>query len=545
MICTRTLPFLLQRQVLDIWPKRVIRFADFGQYGVLALEGNPEDTGSLVAIRPPDAESNGERADHNGHKEESAEVGARKAYAFISRAVSEIRALIPNLPDPPQPSRSPSSVSEPAEGAVNGTLSNGNGALHSVNGGGDDDSDEDGEERQLDRGKRVGPQMSLRARKTPEPESSPVREREGEQQEEESGGGGTRGRDRADVGEESTGAEAGSIMNNRYQGSRKRPRIDRGYSGVDNHQMNGENLRKTGNVEATGHGVRSFGHEEGPGEEATEEDDGAEAGEMTVVAVRTSLLRNRADEGPNPEEEEWEIMVRRFIRYVDSLPPGPTQEELSLMFAAALDPTLVRMRAANALLIELAEECAIPEPGRDQDDDDDGEDEYGAHRAAGNHAGGFKVRLELDASDGDEPPPEGIELLLKAVGAARGAVEAAARARACVTAAGDTLGGLHELKADYKRSLPPGPREPIQCIIAEEQARVRGYATAHEDIEAERLHELRLRGRGVGDAYRAMEGEPGWNGVKRQVRHVLRSDLGGGGRETHPALRPALTKELR
>lgn len=257
------------------------------------------------------------------------------------------------------------------------------------------------------------------------------------------------------------------------------------------------------------------------GSNGMDNDDGAAgAGEMTVVAVRTSLLRNRADEGPIPDEGEWEMMVRKFIRYVEGLEPGPTQEELSLMFAAALDPTLVRMRAANNALIELAELCALPDPGLSaQDEEDDGDDDFGGPGGPSPFPRqGFKVRLELDA---EEPPPEGVQFLLKTVSAARGTVEAAARARACVTAAGDTLGGLHELKADYKRSLPPGPREPIQSIIEEEQARVRGYATAHEDIEAHRLHELRLRGRDVGEAYRRVEGEPGWSDVKRQVRGCI------------------------
>lgn len=134
----------------------------------------------------------------------------------------------------------------------------------------------------------------------------------------------------------------------------------------------------------------------------------------------------------------------------------------------------------------------------------------------------FKVRLKLDApDDGEEPPTALVQGLLKAVTAASTAVEAVAKAESCLAAAGDTLGGLQELRADYKRSLPPGPREPIQYIIAEEQARVVGYSKAHETIVSLRLDGLRDAGAAVGDAYRAASVEPGWSGVSREVDALL------------------------
>lgn len=63
--------------------------------------------------------------------------------------------------------------------------------------------------------------------------------------------------------------------------------------------------------------------------------------------------------------------------------------------------------------------------------------------------------------------------------------------------------------------------EQIQFIIAEEQARVIGYVTAHENIVACRMDELRAAGGKIGDAYRAVEQEAGWSDVKRQVEAYL------------------------
>lgn len=63
--------------------------------------------------------------------------------------------------------------------------------------------------------------------------------------------------------------------------------------------------------------------------------------------------------------------------------------------------------------------------------------------------------------------------------------------------------------------------EQIQFIIAEEQARVLGYVSAHESIVARRMEALRAAGAKVGDAYRAAEQEARWDGVKGQVGAYL------------------------
>lgn len=635
-----------EQQTVDLWPKRILRFADVGEYGVLALDGNPDATGSLVAVRSPppppekkeqtsaaddrdrddgqvktesntepDSESAGDVKTTNGKKnchvvqEPSAEDGARKAFALMSRALSELRTLMPNLPVLPSRSPSPTAASTGDSAAAalaaassgevaisNGSvMANGNRVpLHGYSNGDVEESHDDTQQQQMvGCGKRGTAQMSLRARKSSgvvdEPgfaaagDAAAGREHDGGRDKRHAGqppgvgGWGTPGGGyiKADAAEEleerGRGAEAaaaaaavaaggGSMTMESARngsGSRKRPRaegrgpyphvkpdpelLENGMGGImedydpeGRTHGGGSNRSRTAAAAAAAAAYRGIEPPfpspppAGPGDMMDDDDGGAGAGEMTVVAVRTSLLRNRADEGPSPDEGEWEARVRNFIRYVEGLPPGPTQEELSLMFAAALDPTLVRMRAANNLLVELAELCALPDPSLGHDEDEDGDDDLGGpgpDRLVRRQ--GFKVRLELDAADGDEPPPEGLEYLLKVVGAARGAIEAAARARACVAAAGDTLGGLHELKADYTRSLPFGPRQPIQSIIEEEQARVRGYTTAHEDIEGQRVHELRLRGRDVGDAYRGVQGEPGWSGVRRQVRDLF---WGVGGR---------------
>lgn len=65
------------------------------------------------------------------------------------------------------------------------------------------------------------------------------------------------------------------------------------------------------------------------------------------------------------------------------------------------------------------------------------------------------------------------------------------------------------------------PLEQIQFIIAEEQARVLGYVSAHESIVARRVEEARAACAKVGDAYRSAEQEAGWSGVKRQVGAYL------------------------
>lgn len=521
--------------MLDLWPKKVLRFTDSGQGGIVALEGASDGTGMLVASHTEastsDSTSGSTYAGGDGDIEGPADAGACKAYTLVARALEEIRAFIPNLPEP---KRSPSPVLPPA--APSGQrASNGNGVTHcgglEINGSIRNDRGGGG---------RGSAHMSLRGRNL-SVESEPPQSATAAAGA--SSSAGIRGRDRQ---EEENGAAELNVYNR--SSGRKRPRPERGSPAP--HPPSPLPEEQTGVIretEGAADGDAGMGEVDGNGDgdgdnymDDGDMDDGGGAGEMTVTAVRTSLLRNRADEGPNPDDGEWEGMVRRFIGYVEALSPGPTQEELSLMFAAALDPTLVRMRAANALLLRLAEESALPGSGVEEQDEEDYEDEEededeedldgeegdsGERRGVRSKGGRnkrFKVRLELDAVNGDDPPPEGVEALLKTVGVVRGAVEASARARACMVAAGDTLGGLQELKADYRRSLPPGPREPIQCIIAEEQARVRGYATAHEDIANRRVRDLVMRGRDVGNAYRAVEGEPGWSGVKNQVDAFLR-----------------------
>lgn len=515
-------------QVLDIWPRRVLRISEeTGSDEAVALEGAPDGQGPLVSPTDAKGDNGGGEGDGNGGVAIVREE-ARTSYRLMTRALAELRSFV----DPP-PENKEDEVDRDAR-------------------------QKSGQEQAQERGRAQEPEhRQNRQRVKDEPAVGPSSRGSGKEIER---AGPDRGDPMAVVSANGNGviyddkkfkempeSEArsrgcefgkelergvyggrgggGGMGSGRGSPGRKRPRLEAGYpphapSSRNDHEdhMTVDRREQPGARSKT---EREAGNYRDDGDV----DDGVGAGEMTVVAVRTSLLRNRADEGPSPDDGEWENMVRGFIGYVEGLPPGPKQEELSLMFAAALDPTLVRMRAANALLVRLADECAMPETDvEDEEDEEEEEGEYGTG-SRGNGAGGvggFKVRLELDATDADDPPPEGIEYLLKTVGAARGALKAAARARACMVAAGDTLGGLHELRAEYKRTLPPGPREPIQSIIAEEQARVRGYATAHEEIANHRIHELRLRGREVGEAYRAVEREPGWNGVRRQVDVFLR-----------------------
>lgn len=76
---------------------------------------------------------------------------------------------------------------------------------------------------------------------------------------------------------------------------------------------------------------------------------------------------------------------------------------------------------------------------------------------------------------------------------------------------------------DWLRSFVPAcPRSrQIQFIIAEEQARVLGYLSAHEGMVAQRMEGLRAAGARLGDAYRRAEQEAGWSGVKGQVQAYL------------------------
>lgn len=504
-------------QVVDLWPRKVARFAEDGEAGVLPLEGRPDALGPLTSPKGEGSES-------------ETIAGACKAYSLIARALAELRPFVPSPPNDPEAAPTTSDQSpvyyvkggrEGLESDAEGAAVNGDsGRALSLDDSYEEDRDEEGGEGEQEGyvgGKRPATTRAVSARSGGRKSAqAPGKRRAGRKRrrvsmssyERRSSLRGDRRAEEEEVDEEDEEGEAGG------GGSRAEERGDmkRGKRGeaLDAEEERGE-MRGDGDDIRVG------------------------AGEMTVAAVRASLLRNRSDEGPSVEGEEWEDTVRKFIKHVESLPPGTTQEELSLMFAAALDPTLVRMRAANTSLISLAEACASRELGMlDEDEDDDDDDNYGgsgsgrnrsgrdaAASSGGRGRGRFKVRLELDATDG-ETPPEGIAGLLRAVAGARAAVEATARAEACVAAAGDTLGGLQELKADYKRSLPTGPREPIQLIIAEEQARVSGYSSAYDIIVRQRVEDLRDAGAKVGEAYRAVEIESGWMSVKSQVDRFLR-----------------------
>lgn len=584
-------------QVIDVWPERVLRFAQqAGSDEAVALQGAPDGVGPLVPVSGRSDGGGGEAALG------ATKDGARTVYGIMARALEELRSFVDGPPayesqgeaegDPDGDHKDRTAHQQQGQAHKGEAEGEGEGEMGGeADGGGRGRGKPQGEEENgHGHGQKNGVEKVEQQEEGGEGNAAgdpgrssrvsdlsdsrlQVADTEGGRQDPmdvaatSNGNGamhddrltdeaGRRGdRDRADRDRGGSGqgvrerqgrvdseemvyagrTAGGPLRAPGVRGSpiKKRPRNEQGFPNLHpglvggNRLPEGSMVIRRDHVDRSGAGDREREREVVGYREEADVDDGEGAGEMTVVAVRTSLLRNRADEGPNPDDGEWEAMVREFIQYVEGLSPGTAQEELSLMFAAALDPTLVRMRAANELLVRLAEECAMPEADLDDEEDEDDDDgDYGAGGGRGNGTSngiGFKVRLELDATaDGEDPPPEGIEYLLKTVGAARAALIAAARARACMAAAGDTLGGLHELKADYKRSLPPGPREPIQSIIAEEQARVRGYATAHEEIANRRVHQLRLRGKEVGEAYRAVEGEPGWSGVRRQVDAFLR-----------------------
>lgn len=409
------LPGSVPWQMVDFWPRSVARLSEGRKRAVIPLEGNHDAAGPLTA--PKEA---------NGGSE--ALKRARRAHELLVEALAELRPHVP-APPPPQsegeepPPTTASSPSRKLAGGKGGPVFTG-------------DFDEGSAERAMS-----------------------VAESEVDTEEEISaagggtgGGGGRRGRKRARV------EEAAAVGGSRLYKLRGREAEDEGGGGG-------------------GGGNENNGYSE----EEEDEEGGAGGGkggplsaaDMTVAAVRGSLLRNRSDEGPyNPEVEEWESVVKKFILHVESLPPGTEQEELSLMFAAALDPTLVRMRAANTSLIKLAEVCASEDrDGGGSDGGSDGGGKGGGGKGGGGSStatrrkNGFNVFLELEAVDGEEAPPPapaGIDKIRRAVTTAAVAVEAVGRADACVVHAGDTLGGLRELKTDYRRSLPPGPREPVR-----------------------------------------------------------------------------------
>lgn len=509
-----------REQIVDLWPRKVARFAEDGEAGVLPLEGRPDAVGPLT---PPKGEGS----------ESETIAGACKAYSLIARALAELRPFVPSPPDDPEAAPTASDQSpvhyvkerrEGVESDAEGTAANGDSGRAMSLDDSNEDRDEEGEEGEQEGyvgGKRPATTRAVSARMGGRKSTQATGKRRA-------------GRKRRRVNMSSY--ERRSSLRGDRRAEEEEEEIDEEDEEGDAAGGGGSRAEEQGDMTRGKRGEALDVEEER--EETRGDSDGIRvgAGEMTVAAVRASLLRNRSDEGPSVEGEEWEDTVRKFIKHVESLPPGTTQEELSLMFAAALDPTLVRMRAANTSLISLAEACASRELGMpDEDGDDDDDDNYGGSGSGRNRSGRdaavsrggrgrgrFKVRLELDATEGDEPPPEGIAGLLRAVAGARAAVEATARAEACVAAAGDTLGGLQELKADYKRSLPTGPREPIQLIIAEEQARVSGYSSAYDIIVRQRVEDLRAAGAKVGEAYRAVEIESGWMSVKSQVDRFLR-----------------------
>lgn len=501
------------------------RFAEDGQTGIVALEGKPDAKGPLI---PPKEESGGRDVIE----------GACAAYRLVARALAELRPYFPRAQiavaavaaePPPTKTRSPdTAASNQAEGVdVDGGMS-----VDENNDGDDDEEEKDvvgGKRRASARGKKGrskeagGLGQSVAAEDSGEGSTGPRKRRRVQR------GGGPPGRpSRQEEGQEQEG-RGGATKREEHDGNDD--------NDMDNGMDNYEEEEDDEEIEF----VEEGGQNEDNQDDSSEEQMGvgSGAGEMTVGAVRTSLLRNRADEDPHREAEEWEGVVRTFITHVESLSPGTTQEELSLMFAAALDPTLVRMRAANRLLVDLAEACA--ERITFQDEENGGHNADGANGDVRPKKGGgstsaydsvaapaaaegsnivprFKVHVDLDEY---RSPPDGVASLLRAVSATRYAIEATARAEACVSAAGDTLGGLQDLRADYKRSLPPGPREPIQLIIGEEQARVLGYLTAHENILERRIDDLHATALDVGHVYRAVESEPGWGEVKPKVDSFL------------------------
>lgn len=411
-------------QLVDLWPRKVARFVEDGGGGAFPLEGKPNTFGSLTAPKEGSVSRGG------------AVECAHRAHGLIAQALGELR---PHVPTPP-----PGEVDNPASSSpLSPSLQSGRGgkAGGSVVGSG---------------GVSPASPKAAAAAASPgkvKPVPMSAGDSEEEYTEEETSGvaagqgtGGKRGRKRQRVKDEAVAAEdGGGAAGAAYQRGRE------ANNGVEDMDDDTDDNGGEG------------------GAESREDNAGgpAGAGEMTVAAVRESLLSNPSeDQQPGPSPQEWEVAVKKFISHVESLPPGTEQEELSLMFAAALDPTLVRLRMANTKLIALAEAC-LSQGG--QDPDDDGEDSDGPNGGAGKGGGakknGFKVRLELEAPEEGAPPPDGIAGVLRAVAAAAAAVEAAARAEACVICGGDTLGGLGEIKRDYKRCLPPGPREPVSVLF--------------------------------------------------------------------------------
>lgn len=475
-------------QVVDLWPSKVARITERRRFDAVPLQGKPDATGPLKAIK---GQGSGDDAVERAHR----------AHGLLVQALAELRPHFPTTPSPP-----PKEEEEEEEGVEE----------EEERGGGKREEAEVEAEAEEDKARSSSSSKFPSGNKDPAgPDDGEAVKAgngnaamsvddnsDGDTEEEISATAAAEG-SRGGGGGASRGATTGSssVVAGGAQRGRKRRRMKGGGATGGAYK-----LRKREAPEGGGEVVSGEDDDGGPEQEENENDDGGGdeeeeeeggadkdkdalgAAKMTVAAVRTSLLSNRSDDRPKPVAvEEWEEVVKNFILRVEKLPPGTEREELSLMFAAALDPTLVRMRAANASLVKLADECFANSNSKknasrngddvdeEEEEEEEGEDDDdpekrgkgvgGSGKVSGpagkRKKGGFKVRLELDAKDGEAPPPDGIAGVLRAVAEAAAAAEAAAKAEACVAHAGDTLGGLRELRQDYKRSLPPGPREPV------------------------------------------------------------------------------------
>ena len=74
--------------MVDLWPRKVARFAESKVAGVLPLEGNPDATGPLVT---PKEAGSGKKTLKD----------ACSAYESIAWALAELRPYLPDVPDPP------------------------------------------------------------------------------------------------------------------------------------------------------------------------------------------------------------------------------------------------------------------------------------------------------------------------------------------------------------------------------------------------------------------------------------------------------------
>ena len=92
-------------QMVDLWPRKVARFAQSNVSVMHPLEGNPDAVGPLVA--PQEAGGGSKILDD-----------ACEAYESIAWALAELRAYLPTIPDP-----TPMTVSATGSGSVSPTPS--------------------------------------------------------------------------------------------------------------------------------------------------------------------------------------------------------------------------------------------------------------------------------------------------------------------------------------------------------------------------------------------------------------------------------------